>query len=453
MPESTVADNVDEEISDAIDEGVGSDEGELLVDGKRKVVMEPKDITVFQYKRWYDNARLNLNPDWQRAYVWKGKRPSMLIESLLMQIPIPVVFLAKTDNEIYEVIDGVQRLTTAFNFLDNKFQLAGMTVFRDFNGKRFKELPDHARSQIEDAAITAFILSENTSQDMLFTIFERINTGGVSLNEMEIRNCIYRGGLNDRIRFLARNKDFVEAINMKNISDRMLDRSLVLRFLAFYEQGFDKASSGLKAFLNRFFDAHRNASERLLNEYEEHFKKAMRSALTVFGSHAFRLRRHDVKGGGDWTPRANASIFQVVATTLARYDHHDIVRNSDAIHEAYLDLLTDSKWIDSVSKATGDFQNIKYAFEGWNSRLSNVMTSSKGLDTSRLFTKSLKIELYEQSKECLICGQSISSINDASIDHIEQYWIGGRTIPSNARLTHRTCNMKRSRSDEVPPRP
>ena len=160
---------------------------------------------------------------------------------------------------------------------------------------------------------------------------------------MEIRNCVFRGKLNKRIRQLAKNKDFVDAINMKNLGDRMLDRSLVLRFLAFYEQDPDKASSGLKSFLNRFFDAHRNASEKLLSEYEGHFKKAMKSAVSVFGSHAFRLRRLDTKGGSDWTPRANASIFQVVATSLAKYDHHDIVRNADAIHEAYLDLLTDPK--------------------------------------------------------------------------------------------------------------
>lgn len=428
------------------DDGTEADEGDLVVaEGSKRVVMEPKDITIFQYKRWFDTARLSLNPDWQRAYVWRGRRPSMLIESLLMQIPIPVIFLAKTDTDSYEVIDGVQRLTTAFNFLDNKFPLTGMTVFTEYNGKTFKELPEQARSQIEDASITAFVLSEKTRQDMLFTIFERINTGGVSLNEMEIRNCIFRGPLNDRIQQLTRNKDFLEAVNMRNIGDRMLDRSLILRFLAFYEQGYEKASAGLKAFLNRFFDAHRNASDRLLDEYENRFRQAMRSAVSVFGSHAFRLRRTDRKGGGDWTPRANASIFQVVATSFARYEHHEIVQNADAVHEAYLDLLTDARWIDCVSRATGDFQNIRYAFESWNTRLDTVMSSARGLDRVRLFSQSLKEELYQQNRECAICGQHIASVKDAAVDHVEQYWLGGRTIPTNARLTHRICNMKRPR--------
>ena len=267
---------------------------------------------------------------------------------------------------------------------------------------------------------------------------------------MEIRNCVFRGKLNDRIRQLAKNKDFVDAVRIKNLGDRMLDRSLVLRFLAFYEQGPEKASSGLKSFLNRFFDAHRNASEKLLSEYEDRFRKAMRSAISVFGPHAFRLRRTDSKGGGDWTPRANASVFQVVATSFARYEHHDIVRNADAIHETYLDLLADPEWIDAVTKSTGDFQKTKYSFESWQSRLAAVMDSSKGLDSIRLFSRSFKEELYEQHKSCAICGQRIASVYDAAVDHIEQYWLGGRTIPDNARLTHRTCNMKRPRSQAGP---
>jgi hypothetical protein len=447
-----VVDNISEDVvvSDQEDQDASNDEGDLLVStGPKKVVMEPKDITIFQYKRWFDNGRLNLNPDWQREYVWTGKRPSMLIESLLMQIPIPVIFLAKTDDERYEVIDGVQRLTTAFNYLDNKFSLTGMTVFQDLNNKKFKELPDQARSQIEDATIAAFILSEKTEQNMLFTIFERINTGGVSLNEMEIRNCIFRGALNERIKKLTKNREFELAVNTRNISNRMLDRSYVLRFLAFYEQNYEKATSGLKSFLNRFFSAHQHASESLLNEFEDAFKKAMKSSYTVFGSHAFRLRKSGSGAGGEWGTKVNATIFQIISTSFTKFDHTDVVRNADAIHEAYLDILSDSRWVDAVSKSTGDFGNIKLAFEGWNSRLANVMNASKGLDKTRLFSKAFKEKLFQHKNECAICGQKISSINDAAVDHIEQYWLGGKTVQENARLTHRTCNMTRPRIENA----
>jgi len=174
----------------------GFDEGESIIEATTKrVVMQPKDITIFQYKHWYDQGRLKLDPDWQRSYVWSGKRPSQFIESLLMSLPIPVLFLAQTPQEDYEVIDGVQRLTTCFRFLDNQFKLSGLNVYTNLNGLTFKELPREHQQQIQDSVITCFQLAASVSQDMLFTIFERINSGGMRLNEMEIRNCIYRGTL------------------------------------------------------------------------------------------------------------------------------------------------------------------------------------------------------------------------------------------------------------------
>ncbi len=442
---------IDNEVEDTDDtqlSPVESDEGDLVISSaNKKVLMEPKDITIFQYKRWYDQGRLNLNPDWQRAYIWRGKRPSLFIESLLMKLPIPVIFLARNENENYEVIDGVQRLTMAFNYVNNEFPLSNLNVFTDFNGKLFKELPVETQSAIEDSTITAFILSEKTSQDMLFTIFERINTGGVSLNEMEIRNCIFRGRLNDKIKDLCKNKDFLSSVNMKNASDRMLDRGLVLRFLAFYEQGYEKASNGLKSFLNRFFEVHRNASDARLKEFDEKFKVSMKSVVTVFGSHAYRIRRNDKKGGGEWASRMNASIFQVITASFARYEHIQIVKNSDAIFEAYLAVQTDQKWVDCVSKATGDFQNIKYVFEKWYRMLDDIIRSTEGLDKSRIFSHKLKEERFKENSTCQICGQKIAALNDAAIDHVEQYWLGGKTIPSNARLVHRLCNATRSRTD------
>ncbi len=427
----------------------GADEGDSVVETEEKrVVMQPKDITIYQYKRWYDQGRLKLDPDWQRSYVWSGKRPSQFIESLMMSLPIPVLFLAQTFSETYEIIDGVQRLTTCFNFLNNKFRLNGLQVFSDLNGKYFKDLPSEIQSQIEDSTITCFQLSSSVSQDMLFTIFERINSGGVRLNEMEIRNCIYRGRLNDKIKDLVRDENFNQAVKMKNLHDRMLDRSLVLRFLAFYQNNYLNAQSGLRRFLNGFFEAYRNPNDAQLDDFEQRFKHAMRACYTVFGTDAFRIRRDHSGGGGYWASRVNASIFQVIATSLARIPMNVIVENSDAIYEEYLDLIGDQRFIDSVTKSTGDAGNIKYAFEAWNARINSILSGANAHDKNpRLFSKTLKEELFKANPDCTICSNRITSINDAHVDHIEQYWKGGKTIPENARLTHRVCNQSRPRSE------
>lgn len=433
---------------ETIDDEMGTDEGHLEIPAnQRQAIMQPKDVTLFQYHRWQQQGRLNLNPDWQRDYVWKGKRPSFLIESLLMQIPIPVVFLSRTKGGTLEVIDGVQRLTTVFNFFENKFRLKDLEVFKELNGSRFSDLDRDLQSRLEDAVITCFELSENTPQDLRFSTFERINTGGMSLNEMEIRNCIYRGTLNEKIRELVKNDDFRNAIHMRNLGDRMLDRNLVLRFLAFDVYKYDRVTSGIKSFLNRFFEAHRNPTNETLADFEKRFKRAMRNSFTIFGSNAFRIRKVDPKGGGEWAPKINASIFQVISTSLAGYETARIAKASDAIMEEYLDMMQDQAWVDAVTKATGDARNIRTAFDTWTTRLDNLMKGVDGLDSKRIFSAQLKKELYDANPTCRICTNEIRTINDAMVDHVDQYWRGGKTIPSNARLVHRACNLARPKHD------
>ena len=264
---------------------------------------------------------------------------------------------------------------------------------------------------------------------------------------MEIRNCIYRGRLNDLIKELAHYPAFNECVDQANISKRMYDRNLVLRFLAFYEKTFHKAQSGLKSFLNGFLqDFYRDPSEKKIAEWRDRFESAMRASRSIFGQNGFRLWITDRKGNGQWARNVNASIFQCISTSLAEHDLSKLTRCSDAIVEEYLDLVTtDTVWVDGVSKSTGDSNKIKYVFETWNGRLKGLLESVVDLDPERVFSARLKKEMFLQDKTCRACGQEIKLIQDAALDHDMHYWRGGKTIPSNARLLHRLCNLKRSR--------
>lgn len=173
----------------------------------------------------------------------------------------------------------------------------------------------------------------------------------------------------------------------------------------------------------------------------------MRACFTVFGKEAFRIKRDRRGGGGFWAPRVNASVFQAVASSFARYSMPVIVANSDTIFEEYVDMMSDQRFIDCVTKATGDAGNIKYAFETWNTRLQAVVQTNGDTNRNpRSFSRSLKDELYEFNQDCALCGNRITSIHDAHVDHVEQYWRGGKTIPENARLAHRACNQSRPRA-------
>jgi HNH endonuclease len=261
---------------------------------------------------------------------------------------------------------------------------------------------------------------------------------------MEIRNCLYRGSLNRLIKELGASQDFKLCVNQANIEKRMTDRLLVLRFLAFYERTYLKANKGLKKFLNDFLDAYRDPPQEKLAEFENEFKKAMRTSLTVFGEYGFRLRKSQSTRTSEWTPRVNAAVFQVIAVSFTKYEASHATRNADAIFEEYLDLLSvDSRWVDSVSKSTGDTERIKYAFETWNNRLEAVMRASQSNNKTRCFSLALKKEMFTQSPVCAICKQQIRLVNDAALDHEQHYWRGGRTVPENARLVHRVCNLGR----------
>lgn len=425
------------------------DEGELnpAASPQKKVVLDKADRSLSELHRWYKSGRIIIDPEWQRNYVWDLSRASKLIESFLLDIPVPVVYLAKTDSGKYEVIDGLQRLTSVFNFFDNKYKLQKLDLLNEYKGKSFQDLPMEIQNKLEDSILRSFELSDSHG-DIHFVVFERLNTGGIKLNDMEIRNCLYRGSLNSLIKDLARNENFKKAVNQRNFEKRMQDRALILRFLAFYERTHLKCTHGLKRFLNEFLDTYKEASDEKIVEYRKAFERGMKACLTVFGESSFRLKSDIAKPGkfssGEWATRPNAAIFQVIATSFASYDIGQITQKSDCIYESYLDLInSDPVWVDRVRRATGESTRLKYVFDTWLRRLEEVMEDSEPQDIKRVFSRQLKKEMFEANPTCAICGNKISLIDDAAMDHDKRYWLGGRTIPENANLTHRLCNLKR----------
>ncbi len=434
-----------ESISEEID---GADEGELIGANQRRSVSPAKnDRSLAELHKWLSRGNLVIDPEWQREYVWDNKRASRLVESFLIDLPIPVVYLAANAENRFEVIDGVQRLTSMFRFFDNKYALKGLEIRRDLNNEKFQDLDASLQFKLEAATVRTFELAADTDKDLMFLIFERLNTGGVALADMEIRNCLYRGALNNLLKRLAQDDNFRKATNQKNLQLRMVDRSLVLRFLAFYQMTYMKARKGIKAFLNEFLQTYRNAPEAQLQDFEDKFRRAMRVSFTVFGKDAFRLRqKRDGSNMKEFASRINASIFQVVSVSFTLYDTAALLRASDAIYEEYLDLIAcDEKWVDSVTISTGVTQKIEYAFETWNIRLKALMASHQANDPIRGFSRRLKSEMFEQNNTCALCYNEIRDMNDAHLDHIQHYWRGGRTIPENARLVHRSCNLARNR--------
>jgi len=437
---------VESELGDEETELEGADEGDSTVAPFDSVVLDKNDRSLSEFHRWYTSGKLRIDPEWQRRYVWDTKRAAKLIESFLKDIPVPVIYLSKSEEGKYEVIDGLQRLSSVFKYFENDFSLQSLDLAPEYNGKHYRDLPENIQNRLQDATLRTFELSPKTPKDLMFVIFERLNTGGIALNDMEIRNCLYRGKLNDLIKQLAQNSDFVTCANQRKLEKRMDDRALVLRYLAFYEKTYHKAKQGLKKFINEFLQTYHNLNEEKAKEFEKQFSKVMKACITVFGNKGFRLRRENTNGGGEWASRINATVFQIVAVSFAEYDLGQITRRADSILEEYIDLVTfDEKWKDCVRRATGEVTRMQYAFQTWNERLKLAIGNEPANDKIRCFSHELKEIMFKQNATCEICGQKINLIIDSALDHDLHYWRGGKTVPENARLVHRQCNLTRSR--------
>lgn len=392
-------------------------------------------------------GRIILDPIWQRRFVWDKTRASKLIESCLCKFPIPVIFLSETHDSKYEVIDGLQRLTSWYQFENNEFALRGLTTLPHLNGKRFKDLTPEEQARLEDYAMRVYVLGKDTPTDTLFDIFERLNTGGAALNPMEVRNCIFRGTLMERLKRMANYAPFRQATRLPS-NKRMDDLTLVLRFLAFSNMTTDRARDGVKAFLNMFLKDYQNAASDRLDDFERRFEKSMRACWTVFGDRAFRMYRKvsDKRPDFGYALKTNASVFQVVAVSFAGYREQALIARADEIRAALQDLmLTDDRWCHAVSYRTSRYDNIVYAFTTWNARLAVIMESESARPTARLFSQEVRVRMFTQDPTCAICLNQILSLDDAQVDHIVPFSHGGATEEANARLTHRACNQSRER--------
>ena len=424
--------------------------GEFRTDGG------PRDVKTLC--EWIRKGRLIVNPDFQRKYVWDIAKATRLIESVLLRVPLPVVYFAKESGDKFSVIDGQQRLTTLKAFIDGKFddgrefKLSRMTssAFSNLRNKSFAQLTEELQNRILETFIPTVTFLES-DPNLKFDVFERLNTGAVALNDQELRNCIYRGNYNLLLRELAEYPEFKALLDIKGAEKRMRDVELVLRFAAFYHSTYLQYKSPIKRFLNNEMNKYKDISEEDAKELKEAFKKAVYLVRSLLGKNAFRrFFAGDHRGvNGRWeTKKFNVSLFDILMYTMGRNvtDKNKVMRNKDAILESYMDLMTsDMEFIESIEKSTSSFSMVVRRFDKWRQRLDEILNADN--TQPRCFSFELKSKLFNANPTCAICGQSISCIEDAAVDHIKQYWLGGETIPENARLVHRYCNCARPRND------
>ena len=208
----------------------------------------------------------------------------------------------------------------------------------------------------------------------------------------------------------------------------------------------------MKHFLNKEMEQYRNLNENEEQDIRRIFKKSVRLSKTVFGDKAFhRFTRGSNKDpNGYYEKKMNKGLFDIMMFGFTMYDENQIVPNSDAIKEELLWIMThEEDFVNAISgSGTDSKEKTVTRFDKWRSTLKEIVGIP--MNEPRTFSHQYKKQLWESNPTCGICGQTIHIIDDAEIDHVEHYWRGGKTIPSNARLTHRYCNRARNRFSDIP---
>ena len=327
--------------------------------------------SVFQLKRRWEKkpSQLDLTPPFQRDCVWKSHQKSELIESIIMGIPIPVFYVRENCDGVYVVVDGKQRLTTLFEFIDGKFALDKLKILKDYRGCYFKDLSPLDQNKIEDCSLNLNVIKAPTSDRVMFDLFDRVNRGGTHLNNQEMRNALYQGNATRIIDALAKTQEFKDATENSISSVHMKDRYLVLRFLSFYmwqeniTRDIDTGEildykSNLEDFLSKTMSFINSLPENdpLLNGLRDVFVDSMnRAKELILPLGGFRL---PAESGRNKRP-LNMAFFESLGYLLAKCDFIGIEDTS----EIYQLLLTNEVYVRSLTHSVDSRKQIYVRYD------------------------------------------------------------------------------------------
>ena len=335
---------------------------------EREVSTTPADPDVETILKRIADKNLILRPDFQRTSVWTNVQKSRLIESLLLNLPIPPCFLAEDEDSTRVVVDGQQRLRSIDDFYHGRYALTGLQVLKDLNGKKWEDLPPKLDRKILQRVIRTLVISHFTNSGIRFEIFERLNSGGVPLTEQEIRNATLRGSFNAMLNKIAESKAFLGAMALKKPDERIRHHELILRFFAVLG-AVEDYKPPLKMILSEFMRTHRTDNETAIKDFELLFTKALMNVVSVFGVESFK-RYREKDGVADFENSVSKAVFELEMLSLSFFTETEVLSKSAAIAAAFRALsLANQTFAESLSRATDHRSRFYLRLRLWNAEL------------------------------------------------------------------------------------
>ena len=317
---------------------------------------------------------IELQPDYQRkGGLWSESQKSRLIESILISIPLPFFYFDVRNDEKWEVVDGLQRLTSLREFIyDKTLVLCDLEYLTDLNGKKFDELPRTYQRKLNESNFSAYLIREGTPDDVMMNIFRRINTGGIPLTSGEIRNACFRGDASNLVEALAECESFKIATRNKIKTDRMEDRDLVTKFLAFYLQPYTDYLGNMDLFLDSVLSSiKKRSNEKTWSKTDSEnvlktFDKSMKLCINLFGEFAFRKMQKNKDGTLAWRyGKINKSMFECVSASFAKLSEekqNKLIQNKEKFVSTF-PAVFEGVFYACVNSATGTIEHVRGRYE------------------------------------------------------------------------------------------
>jgi len=309
-------------------------------------------------------VEIDLSPAFQRhSDLWDDEKQSRLIESILIKFPLPAFYFDGSDNNKWLVVDGLQRLSSLRNFIIlKKLKLKGLEFLSQLNGFKFDDLQRNLQRQIEETQITAYIINAGTPNEVKFNIFQRINTGGLTLNSQEIRHALNQGIPATFVAELADSKEFREATNEALKSTRMMDREFVTRFLAFYLHPYTEYVPDLDTYMNSAMGELKRMNDWQRQKIKSDFIQSVSLAKFIFGEWTYRK----ADKYPDKRKPINKALFEVWSVLLARLNENqrNIIENKkEILFDKSIKLIKENTiFLNSITTSTGNKSNVTYRF-------------------------------------------------------------------------------------------
>jgi hypothetical protein len=340
-------------------------EGKLVQSFRRaqaKLIVQTADLPLGTLADMVDSGSIDLEPGFQRRERWNHPKQSALIESFLLNVPVPPIYLSEESDGTYTAIDGKQRLRAIADFMAGRFALRGLEGLVEAENSRFETLPTEVTNALRLRPFLRVVtLLKQTDPLLKYEVFLRLNRGGESLNAQEIRNVAFRGPLNDKVYQLSESaflKKQLKIENQKSAAFReMIDAEYVLRFLTL-ENTFNKFGGGLGSEMNDFMRKNQHAADGQLRGFEVSFQRALEACEGIWGSHAFRRPE-----GEGWRDQTLAGMFDAQMLSVAMLSNGKLDRAIErrrSVVSGTRRLFDDAGFDKSVRTGTNTPARIKY---------------------------------------------------------------------------------------------